>query len=247
MKTIFYTSVFLLLATLAQAQQNIKYVSFFPPKGVAHKDVVLTQNSKSFHFHDLTSWENTHDYSARDGGLILGAANDAVINIETMNIKLEDSSLPAIVTFEVDSIIRVKAKGKIKETKIGVFREGGARVCDDTIYLCDTVVLSAYNLKFSLTTPYFPTDQFNVRSSGRAEVSTIKVLNANNNNYYPFLPATVPADNNMNSVTQRDWKDTDTVGWRYLRIDGTEECRMYLALNPNAHVYRCYDPDDPQM
>ena len=250
MKTIFYMVVFLFLTVLAQAQSTITYVSFFPPKGIAHKDVVLVQDANSFKASDLESNTNTGDYSARSGGLILGGFHDASIEISSMTIKSRDANLPyTIAKITADNMLDVEANGIIDTIKIGVFaKKEGDLVCTEN-YVCDTVLLSAYTLSFPLKTKdVFNVGTLNVRSSGRAELSNLQILNSNNNAYYNFLPTKIPDYPNSNiadySVHTISNSDSITLGWRELRVNGSEECRKYLVLNPSSGSGGCRDPQD---
>lgn len=250
MKTIFYTAGFLFLAVLAQAQATITYVSFLPPKGIAHKDVVLIQDKDSLKDSDLESNTNTADYSARSGGLILGGFHDASIEISSMTIKSRSGNLPyTIGGLTAEKILNVEANGVVKDIKIGVFeKKEGETVCNEN-FPCNTVFFSAYTLFFPLKTKdVFNVGTLNVRSSGRAELSNLQILNSNNNAYYNFLPTEVLnyPNSNINDITTHTISSSDsiTLGWRELRINGSEECRMYLLLNPPGTIDNgCREPN----
>ena len=230
MKSFFYTCIFLLLAVLAQAQSTVSYVSFFPPAGVAHGHVYLTQEQgSSFVFNDLKSNTNANNYHERKGGLILGAANGSTVSIDMLKIKSAGSTLPfAIEKFEVDNIIRVvDAKGTIKNVKIGL--AGG-----------DLANVSVFNLKWPLKMQNSNSLTYNVYSSDRATMN-LKILNLNGQ-YYPFIPQTIPTSSG--GSTTRALNSSDTLSWKWLRINGTEECRLYLTVNSPSTTEKCRKPGD---
>lgn len=235
MKTILYTLTFLFLAVFAQAQKTVTYVSYFPPTGIAHQDVVLRQNNKSFGSADLISGENTKDYSTRQGGLILGAKHKAKIQIDDVLIRTSSEVLPyTILGFDVDNIINIEAKGYLDEVNIGNISDKEENpICNDSTYLCNYVFLSASTLHFPMKVTKFNPSHFIIRSSGRALLSNLKVSSSVNKSYNNFPPLDVPKEpTNILNTETRTMTTSDKMQWRKLRINGSEECIMYLTLNP---------------
>ena len=238
MKSIFYTFVFLSLAVLAQAQNNISYISFFPPASIAHSHVYLTQDNASFKRADLINNTNSNNYHSRRGGLILGAANGAKVSISTITI--QSASLDfAISKFWVDNIVRVSnSNGRIKNLTVGLTNG-------------TTEVISVANFKWPTRAEQFSgsMSNYDINVSERATLASLKVPNANNTAYMDIIPLTIPTNNNGSST--RNITTSDTLAWRKLRINGSEKCLWYLTVNSPSSD-NCREPEavnsyDPGM
>lgn len=234
MKNIFYICLFLLLTVCAQAQRSVTYVSFFPPRDVAHNEVTLTQvKEESFRIDDIHSQEERLNYAELPGGLILGAADNAVIDISTITIVTKEVKVPyTIRELQVDNNIYVRARGQIKNINIGAPHDDN---CDGD-YSCNEVYISSYRMSWPLSNISFvgQNTAVNIRSFGKTSlpIGKLKIANADYSSYASFLPTKVPANDSMTSAATRDMATTDTLEWRNLRINGTEKCIKYLTLNP---------------
>jgi len=229
MKSIFYTFVFLSLAVLAQAQNNISYISFFPPASIAHSHVYLTQNNASFKRADLINNTNSNDYHSRRGGLILGAANGAKVSISTITIQSESLDF-AISNFWVDNIVRVSnSNGRIKNLTVGLTNG-------------TTEVISVANFKWPTRAEQFPSsmNNYDINVSEKATLASLQVPNANNTAYMDIIPLTIPTNG---SGSTRSITRSDTLAWRKLRINGTEKCLWYLTVNSPSNN-SCREPEE---
>ena len=170
MKTIFYSFILMFATAFCWAQRTVGYVSFFPPAHIVHDNVQLTQDADSF-FYSSTNSSGTL-YTAQQGGLILGAANDSVTHISTITVNTAGGSI-AIKNFNVDNVIKVISTGTINNIIIG-----DSNVCNNPTE-CDTVFISANKI-------YFPNKfivgniDYKVRSSN---TTTLKF----SNNFIPPL------------------------------------------------------------
>lgn len=239
MKNIFYICFFLLLTVCAQAQRSVTYVSFFPPQNIAHNEVTLTQiQGESFDISELENFDDRVDYAALPGGLILGSADGAVINITTITLQARYAELPyAVTTLKVDKNAYVKANGQIMRVHIGSFSgSSDTKICNGD-YKCSDAILSAYDLRWPLRSPDFPDLTFNMNVADMARISNLAIGNAQgvyeeNTHFSNFIPTLVPADNSMTSTATRAMTKEDVLQWRHIRINGTEKCLWYLTINP---------------
>ena len=244
MKNIFYICFFLLLTVCVQAQRTVTYVSFFPPRDVAHNTVHLTQDQKkSFRMMHLDG-EMTPEWASEDanfaevpGGLILGAADSSIVEFKSATITTYDTVLPfGIRVFRAHNNIIVTANGQLKHISMG---GGHDSFCDDTN--CNAAVISSYDVNWPLTTLNFPAYgmTFNIKSSGRGEFANLTIGNGSgiyspNTHFSKFIPTDVPTNPNgdITNISTREMTGTDKLEWRRLRIAGTEECLLYLTFNP---------------
>lgn len=205
-----FFSLFLLFLTVAvYAQRTVSYVSFFPPSNVVHNQVNLTQNTSSFSYDNLTSGRNTKDYEAREGGLILGSADNAVITISDINIESQQEvDLPyAVANFQVDNIVRVFSTGTINNIVLGNNVEPGS-----------SVLLSANKIVWPLSIEYDNSLAVSVDVENVAIISNIQYAReGSDTNFSTFIPGL---------------QSGDILEWRNLRINGSEECNKYLTKNP---------------
>lgn len=213
MKTIFYSFILLFATAYSWAQVSVNYVSFFPPAQVVHSAVSLTQNNDSF---DYSLADPYTVYTNQQGGLILGANDNAITNIPKITI-LNESDDPAytIEDFNVDNIIKVSSSGTVNNIDIGrEYTSGNVLPWED-------IFISANSIYFPALTNYEGVEH-DVRSSNLT--SSNQVWQDNN-----FLPR-------LNSKNEN-------ISWVYLRIPGTEECRRYLVkYNGTAPSDNCNMP-----
>jgi len=225
MKKFFYSFILLLATTLVCAQQTVNYVSFFPPAHIVHNEVVLKQNTDSFNYSDevnKTESVSDNDYHAKSGGLVLGAAPNAKINISTITVTANSGDY-AISSIQVNNIIDVSAKGRI-----GTLQLGTSGSCSPAAN-CQNVFLSANNVTLPVTSTYHSNLEVNVYSSNLATVNKL-----NMGGYY-FL----------NGITSGD-----KLAWVNLRLEGTEVCRKYLVkFQGDTPDNACSEPEveDPNQ
>lgn len=248
MKNIFYICLFLLLAVCVQAQRTVTYVSFFPPRDVTHDTVTLTQDQyDSFRMTHLDGSETPTwmgegaNYAELPGGLILGAANESIVSIDSALVTTYDTVLPyAIRVFRAHNNMFVKANGQIKHVSIGGDNDVDCGTGVGQIP-CNTASISAYDIKWPLLTYSFPDPnvEFTIRSAGKATLGNLTLGNAEGfytqDKYYnKFIPTDVPVypTSLITNITTRTMTSSDTMEWRRLRIEGTEKCLLYLTLNP---------------
>ncbi len=225
MKLTFFSLVLLSLTANVYAQKTVSYISFFPPSNIVHNQVNLKQNTSSFSYDDLTSGVNTQDYEAREGGLILGSADNATITISDINIESEQEvDLPyAIKDFQVDNIVRVFSTGTINNIILGDNVEPGI-----------SVLLSANKIIWPLSIEYKESLAVTVNVENVAVVSNIQYAQKNSDTKFStFIPGL---------------QSGDKLEWRNLRINGSEECKKYLVKNPPAinqmtNTDGCRSPD----
>ena len=205
MKNFLFTFVFLFIVTFAYAQKQVNYVSFFPPAHVTHSEVTLTQNNDSFSYaNDFISSNGSLDYTALKGGIILGATQDSTTTIKNMTVNIPSGHRAyAISNFKVDNIIRVSAKGLIRDINIGI-------PCNQTSSSCNEVFISANSVSLPYSSLYPTNIEVDISVSDTADISA-KIIDGVNN----FLPAFINSNNKLK--------------WVNLRIRGTEECRPYLV------------------
>ena len=229
MKFIYFIPVFILLTVTVQAQKSIDYVSFFPTSGVVHNKVSLVQDQESFDYNsDFDENIDPSIYQEKEGGLILGAADDAVVKINSINIlNAKTGGSPfAFKNFNIDNVIRVYSTGTIREINIG--NDG---VCKGNPERCRGAFISADQLIWPLRITNYNEDMklnVNISVANLATLTRVNILKTDGKAYTVFLPGL---------------KVGDTLGWRNLRIDGTGVCRKYLVLNPPG-LGDCREPDD---
>ncbi len=223
MKIFFYSFILLFVVVSAYAQKTVNYVSFFPPANVVHSEVVLTQTTNSFDFVDAqgNGAEGT-DYTAKLGGLVLGAAPNSEITISTVTIVIPaESKKDTILNFKVDNIIKLSSKGALKDVTIGKVSECGYSYND-----CTIARISANDISFPFIANYPKDLNTNVRVANTANIGTYFV-----NDSYNFLPAL---------------SSGDKLKWVSLRVNGTEDCRKYLvkysSTDPEPSDTACHGP-----
>lgn len=195
MKTIFYTFIFLFVSVCCWAQKNVSYVSFFPPNNVIHDKVNLSQNP----FTSFNYPSESDNFTAKQGGLILGASDNSVTAID--KIILTPNGDFAIPNFNVENIIKVSALGTIEHIVIG-----NSALCGANTINCDKVFISANKIYLPQAAIYPSNVQYKVYSSDNSIV--IK----------PFAGKFLPPIGNNNNIK-----------WVNLRLDRTQECRRYLV------------------
>ncbi|MBO4707344.1 MAG: hypothetical protein J5594_02140 [Elusimicrobiaceae bacterium] len=225
MKTFICSFILLILGTVVYAQQSVQYITFFPSAHVAHSTISLTQNSSSFDPDDTTTGYSTQStvdpniYLAQHGGLILGAARDAVVNINTITLPENSNDL-------VDFINNITAENLL-ELKGNVAGSGsvdhiaiGATCGEDDSSNCERIFISSGKV---ILTPQNKQGHNgfigNVYSSGVAKVAK-HILPSGDGTPYK-------------------------VKWVKLRLDGEEACRLYLvryAINGTAPEDNCNEP-----
>lgn len=225
MKKFFYSFILLFTATLVCAQQTVNYVSFFPPAHIVHNEVVLKQDADSFNYTDqINKTDETPgtDYHAKSGGLVLGAAPNAKINIDKISIIAQTGDY-AISSIQVNNIIDVSAKGRI-----GTLQLGTAGFCSPAEN-CQEVFLSANNITLPVASTYHSNLEVNIYSSNLATVNKL-----NMGSYY-FLDGL---------------NNGDKLKWVNLRLEGTEVCRKYLVkFQGDTPDNACSEPEieDPNQ
>ena len=267
MKNIFYICLFLLLAVCAQAQRTVTYVSFFPPRDVIHNTVTLTQDqADSFRMTHLDGSETPAwlgegaNYAELPGGLILGAADESIIEINKAAVTTYDVVLPfAIRVFRVHNNIFVKANGQIKHVSIGGSNDVDCGEGPNQIP-CNMASISSYDISWPLLTYDFPVSgvEFRIKSAGRTTLANLTLGNAagiypENKYYNKFIPTDVPVypTSNITNTSTRTMVESDKMEWRRLRVEGTEKCLLYLVLNPPTlppeyalNGGECQEPED---
>lgn len=204
MKNFLFTFAFLFMVTFVYAQKQVNYVSFFPPAHVTHSEVTLTQNNGSFSYSGSFISDGSINHTALSGGIILGAVEESTTTIKKMTINVPTSAKPySINNFDVDNIIKVSAKGLIKNINIGL-------PCDQTSSLCDQIFISADYVSLPYVSRYPENIKVNIFVSDTAQI-TANIINKPNG----FLPAFIDGHNRLK--------------WVNLKIKGTEECRPYLV------------------
>ena len=246
MKKLFYIFLLLFANTIAGAQQAVNYVSFFPPAHVVHSNVELLQHlSTSFTKADargLTSNPDINTFHTKPGGLILGAAPNAVITIKEMDVISMSETPNSIGDFLVDNIIKVSGPtnklGQIKDITLG-------EQCEDADSTqCKTFFLSAGNIKFpsdyyngaSVPQDYPNGLQVNVMSSGLANIEGV---------YYSCSDTNDDAiiDTCKNLIPDLSPEGNYTLEWVNLRLKGQEECRKYLVRDTRGIIGdKCVPP-----
>ena len=242
MRYIFYCFTFLFLTVLAQAQQSITYVSFFPSAHIVHNEVTLTQRNDnydpektSFYEYDLDlPMHNHHEYHKKQGGLILGAADGSNIVISTMTVSANNYSGVVVNNFNVDNFIKVQSLGAIGET-------AGANslitIGADTAYSGgdnSKFFLSAGRIKFILTPMppigiYGLIEDSKMYISDSAAIPLIKVADRNWNAPLYVCPNVPTPYGDTPSQFIPELSDGDKLVWCNLRINGHEQCRKYLV------------------
>ncbi len=231
MKTCFYSFILLFASTVLWAQQSVNYVAFFPSAHVVNNNVYLTQNSQSFNPQNDVSGSNAtaniNQYATQQGGLILGAAKEAVINIEEFMVDNLNDGSPFISNILADNLLEINANGSITNLNLNC---PGCTACsddpNDANYdaNCKKAFISAGGIKFSYEKEggacYIGGRRdFVIRSSG--------ITNFGGG----VLPA-IPSGYNK------------SVKWVNLRLDGTQECRPYLVIykGQSEPVDNCNEP-----
>ena len=204
MKKYFYLFICLFIGTTVWAQKSIKYISFFPIS-VTQNNVILTQDSDSFSLlNGNTGYNVSSPYHTYNGGLILGATDNAVITVDDMNIT--DGTF-AIGKIMADNILKVISKGKAETVYLGNNCTSGD---------CNSVSISAANLNIAWNNVVSNTAlslyNVNVNADRLSTIKTIK-LKQTNGTYSDFM--------SLNSG--------DKLGWVKLRVPGTSTCRKYLV------------------
>ncbi len=208
MRYILYSFSFLFLAIFAQAQQNIKYISFFPPANIVQNEVFLKQNSESF------DQDSSMFNSGMKGSLILGAADNAKINISTMTVIDTSSSDSKLVeNFYADNFIKIISTGTNKGIVSDYISIGAPCVKGDCnkIFISSGKMLSAF---YSI--PYNLNKSIEVNVSDIAYVKNVSIVNGANKR------------SNLTDIILVNHK----LVWCNLRLQGTEVCRKYLVLLP---------------
>ena len=204
MKKYFYLFICLLMGTTIWAQKSIKYISFFPIS-VTQNNVTLTQDSESFSLlNGNTGYNVSSPYHTYNGGLILGATDNAVINIDDMNIINGKFAIGQIM---VHNILKVISKGEAENVYLGNNCSSG---------FCTNVFISAANLNVVWNNVVSNTAlslyNVNVNSDRLSTIKKIK-LKQENGTYSDFIPL----------------ENGDKLGWVKLRVPGTSTCRKYLV------------------
>ena len=234
MKTFFYSFVLLFVSTVLWAQQSVNYVAFFPSAHVINNNVYLTQNSYSFRPNANTvpgdsANANINKYATNPGGLILGAAKEAVINIDEFMADNLSNGATFIGSILADNLLEINANGSITNLNLNC---PGCTACSDDPNdenydaNCKKAFISAGGIKFSYAKEggvcYIGGRRdFVIRSSG--------ITNFGGG----VLPAIPSGYHN-------------SVKWVNLRLDGTEECRPYLVIrktNQSELADNCNKPE----
>ncbi len=209
MKTFFYSFILLFVSTIVYAQQSVNYITFFPSAHVVHNTINLQQNADSFtpqsHYNQTTN-SDPNLYTVKPGGLILGAARDAVVNINTVTLPSNTNDLVSFInTITVENLLKVEGKvngnGLIEELIIG------ADCTEDNNNSCQTVFISAGDLVIQPRGKIgYDGIMGNVYSSGVSKLKPYAVL--------------LGTDALTSSFS---------VAWVNLRLEGEEVCRPYLV------------------
>ncbi len=228
MKKTFYFFIFIFLTAAVYAQKSIHYVSFFPVS-VTQTNVSLTQDNKSFSLLNGNSGHSvSNPYHTYNGGLILGATDNAQINVNNLNI----TGSKAINSILVDNALEIVSIDPANNSLDRIIEEvqiGNKEWCYD----CENVFISAPNINIAWSkfehkdpiTSYY----MNINADRTTTVKGIYLKN-NGGSYKEFLPGLTPG--------------TDKLGWVKLRLKGDDTCRKYLVkyqgnTKPND---RCSDP-----
>ena len=218
MKKTFYLFVFLFLAGAVYAQKSIQYVSFFPVS-VTQNNVNLMQDTTSFSLMgDHSSYNGTTTaYHTFPGGLILGAADKARININTIDIT---SGNTVIDNMQVDNVLKVVSKGAVKELQLGDKCKSGDIYCN--IF---SVFANNMNFRWDKVLPDNSTLSLytiDITVSNLASIKELYLKKGTWSGYAKFLPGLTSGDK---------------LGWVKLRLPGTSTCRKYLVKYTGSLPY----------
>lgn len=220
MKTLFYSLILLFLSTFTWAQQTVNYVSFFPSAHVVHNNITLTQNGNSFNPASVQTGENLIDvYKEQPGGLILGAAKEAKINVKEIDVNPPNGDNPNFIeNIFVDNLLEVVANsGSIENIALG------SNCTSEDDPNCQGVFISAGKLNYATESKSCFSSGCSVHtalSSGVAHIRSDSIVGAKR-------------DNNAYKVA-----------WVNLRLDGDEVCRPYLVryTGTAAPANNCNEP-----
>ncbi len=216
MKCVLYSFPFLFLTVFAQAQRSISYISFFPPANIVQNEVFLKQNIDSFSHNDTSSLA---DKEGREltGSLILGAADKANINIDTMTVISDSATDKSVENFYADNFIKIISTGTNKGIVNKYIAIGNPNACaGDTT--CNTIFISSGKMKSVLDNISNNSDMdINGYVSSLATIRNIRITPENGNNGANFM-SDIPSGYKL--------------VWCNMRLLGTEVCRKYLVALP---------------